>query len=451
MAGGTWTSQNKVQPGVYINTKSQGNITPGIGEKGIVAIAEPLSWGRMGVIQEIIPGEDLRPYIGYDITSEKAMFLREMMKGSDTTPGPIKILLYRPEGTGGEKAEATIGDARVTALYEGIRGNDIIIIVEADPDAEGSYDVSTVADGKVVDKQKGKNFQDLTPNEWVTFDGAGALAETAGTALSGGTDPAVSAADYADFLTALEPYQFDILIYDGSDKTVISAIAAFVKRISNNVGLKCQAVMANAQAENSEWVISVNNGVKLSDGATLTAEQATWWLGGAEAGTPYNKSLTYSQYPNAVEAVPKLTEAQIDEAIKAGEIVFIDTFGSVKVCTDINTFTSITAEKGAEYCKNRVMRVLNQFCNDVYKQFSLYYIGKTDNDENGRKLLKGWIVGYLNEIQANRGIQNFAAEDVEVLPGSAVDAVVVNVALQPVDSIEKIYMTVTVSVNIGAE
>ena len=186
MAGGTWTSQNKVQPGVYINTKSQGNITPGIGEKGIVAIAEPLSWGRMGVIQEIIPGEDLRPYIGYDITSEKAMFLREMMKGSDTTPGPIKILLYRPEGTGGAKAEATIGDAKVTALYEGIRGNDIIIIVEADPDAEGSYDVSTVADGKVVDKQKGKNFQDLTPNEWVTFDGAGALAETAGTAYQEG-------------------------------------------------------------------------------------------------------------------------------------------------------------------------------------------------------------------------------------------------------------------------
>ena len=25
MAGGTWTSQNKVQPGVYINTKSMAN------------------------------------------------------------------------------------------------------------------------------------------------------------------------------------------------------------------------------------------------------------------------------------------------------------------------------------------------------------------------------------------------------------------------------------------
>ena len=61
MAGGTWTSQNKVQPGVYINTRSRGNLGVSIGEKGVVAIAEPLSWGPSGVIQEIIPGEDSKP------------------------------------------------------------------------------------------------------------------------------------------------------------------------------------------------------------------------------------------------------------------------------------------------------------------------------------------------------------------------------------------------------
>lgn len=31
MAGGTWTSQNKVLPGVYINTKSQGNLSVSVG------------------------------------------------------------------------------------------------------------------------------------------------------------------------------------------------------------------------------------------------------------------------------------------------------------------------------------------------------------------------------------------------------------------------------------
>lgn len=131
--------------------------------------------------------------------------------------------------------------------------------------------------------------------------------------------------------------------------------------------------------------------------------------------------------------------------------MFIDSFDTVKICTDINTFTSITVDKQKYFSKNRVMRVLKQFCNDVYKQFSLYYIGKINNNEDGRNLLKGWIVGYLNEMQANGGIQNFEADDIQVSAGTDVDAVVVNAAIQPVDSVEKIYMTVTVSADTSAE
>lgn len=447
MAGGTWTSQNKVQPGVYINTRSRGNLGVSIGEKGVVAIAEPLSWGPSSVIQEIIPGEDLKPFTGYDVTSPKTLFLREMMKGSDSTPGPIKILLYRPAGSGGAKAAATVEGLTATARYEGIRGNDITVIVQADPDKGDVFDVITVIDGSVVDEQAVKTIEELKENAWVKFTGTGAPAETAGQALEGGKDPEVSPSDYAQFLTVLEPYTFDILVYDGTDSATMQAMASFVKRVSENAGLKCQAVMAGAETSNSEWVISVNNGVKLSDGTELSPQQATWWLGGAEAGARYNESLTYARYPDAIEAFPKKKDTEISEAIQKGEVVFIDNFGTVKVCTDINTLTSFSVDKGQEYSKNRVMRVLNQFCNDVYRQFSLYYIGKVDNNETGRGLLKGWIVGYLNEMQANGGIQNFVADDVSVQAGNSVDSVLVDVALQPVDSIEKIYMTVAVSVN----
>ena len=453
MAGGTWTSQNKVLPGTYINVKSQGSINANVGDRGVVAIAEPLSWGPSGVVQTIIPGEDLRPYIGYDVTASQALFLREMMKGSDTTAGPMRILLYRPAGTSGAKATATIGALTVNALYDGVRGNDITIIVQEQVENEGTYDVSTVIDGSIVDEQSVTDLSQLVANDWVTFAGTGTtITEVAGKALSGGTDPTVAATDYSNFLTAIEPYQFDILVYDGTDTTVIQAIAQFVERISNNVGQKCQAVMAGETAanSNSEFVIAVNNGVKLDDGTALTAQQATWWVGGAEAGALYYQSLTYSQYPNAVEANPKLTDTQAAEAIQAGYLCFIDTFGTVKVCTDINSLTTFTVDKGQEFSKNRVMRVLMQFCNDVYEHFSNYFIGKVDNNEVGRNLLKGWIVGYLNEMQANNGIQNFDAEYVSVEPGNSIDAVLVKVYIQPVDSIEKIYMAVTVSVNTTA-
>lgn len=451
MAGGIWTSQNKVLPGVYINVKSQGNITANVGSRGVVAIAEPLSWGPTGIVQAITPGEDLTPYIGYDITQPQALFLREMMKGSDTTAGPSQILLYRPAGTGGAKATAAIGALTATALYDGVRGNDISIVVAEQVDSEGTYDITTVVDGAIVDEQSVTDLSQLVPNDWVTFTGTGTtITESAGTALATGKDPTVAAADYSNFLTVIEPYQFDILVYDGTDTATIQAIAQFVERVSNNVGQKCQAVMAGdtAAGSNSEFVIAVNNGVTLDDGTTLTAQQATWWVGGAEAGALYYQSLTYARYPNAVSGNPKLTDAQAEAAVKAGQLCFIDNFGSVKVCTDINSLTTFTVEKGQEFSKNRVMRVVMQFCNDVYETFSNNYIGKIDNNEVGRNLLKGWIVGYLNEMQANNGIQNFTAEDVSVLPGATIDAVLVNVAIQPVDSIEKIYMSVTVSVNV---
>ena len=454
MAGGIWTSQNKTLPGVYINVKSQGNVNANVGTRGVVAIAEPLSWGPTGVVQEITPGESLVPYIGYDVTQPQALFLREMMKGSNVTSGPISILLYRPTGTSGAAATGTIGALTVTALYVGVRGNDISIIISEEVDNEGTYDVQTVVDGSIVDDQAITDLSQLVANAWVKFSGTGTtITETAGQALSGGKDPTVATTDYSTFLAAIEPYTFDVIAYDGAEQTVIQAYAAFAERVSDSIGKKCQAVAAGqyAIAADSEYMIGVQNGVVLDDGTTLTPQQAVWWVAGAEAGALYYQSLTYAEYPNAVAASPKLTESELTEAVQSGAFCFIDDFGAAQVCTDINTLTTFTVDKGKEFRKNRLMRVLMQFSNDVYEYFATNYIGKVDNNDAGRNLLKGWIVGYLNEMQANNGVQNFTAEDVEVLPGSEVDAVVINVSIQPVDSVEKIYMTVTVSVNVETE
>lgn len=445
MAGGTWVSQNKKLPGVYINVKSQPAVQANVGDKGIVAIAKALSWGPLGEVQEITPGQDVTPVIGYGIGSDQAQFLREMMRGSDVTAGPTKIYLYRYAGTGGVKASATAGELTATALYEGTRGNDITIAVIADPDEEGYFDVQTIVDGAVAGTQHVSAVADLAANAWVEFSGSG-LSATAGTALTGGVDPTVAVADDAAFLTAIEPYRFDILAYDGSTTTVIDAYVAFIKRMNESIGRKCQLVIGNFPGQNTEYVISPLNGVKLADGSLLDAQKVLWWLAGAEAGAPYYRSLTYAQYPTAVAAYPKLTDDQAAAAIEAGQICFIDDFGIVKVCSDINTLTTVTPTKGAEFKKNRVMRVIMQLCNDTYEHFATHYIGKVDNDDTGRSLLRGWLVGYLNGMQANGGVQNFVEDDVEVLAGDSIDSVLINVAIQPVDAVEKIYMSVTVSV-----
>ena len=250
---------------------------------------------------------------------------------------------------------------------------------------------------------------------------------------------------YTDFLTAIEPYKFDVLIYDGSDSTVQDAMVAFVKRMSEEEGTYTQLVAAGLTNPDSRYIINVNSGVTLSDGTTLTPQQVTWWFGGATAGAKYNEDLTYATYPSAVDVTTKLTNSGYEQAIQAGQLVLWADDGAVKVEYDINSLVTYTPDITDVYHYNRTMRLVNTIANDIYKQFSDGYIGAVNNNEQGRMMFKSAIVGYLLTIQANNGIQNFEADDVEVLPGEAVDAILVNLAIQVVGSVNKIYVTLEVN------
>ena len=112
---------------------------------------------------------------------------------------------------------------------------------------------------------------------------------------------------------------------------------------------------------------------------------------------------------------------------------------------DINSLTTYTAQYSESYHKNRVMRTLSTIANDIYAQFSANYIGVINNNEEGRNLFKGAIVGYLLDMQANNAIQNFTADDVTISAGESIDSIVIDLTIQPVDAVEKIYMTITVA------
>lgn len=445
MAGGTWSSQNKIRPGVYIRFKSSGNLGLSVSDRGTVAICEPMSWGPVAQVMEIEAGADMTPYTGYDITASENRFLNEIFKGTNRTAGPNKVLLYRPTASGSAQASATIAPLTATAKYPGARGNDISVVITELTDPADTFTVSTVVDGEVVDQQTARTADTLEANGWVTFSGTGALSANTGTPLTGGLDGAVQSAAYSAFLSAIEPYQFDVLIYDGNDSTVQDAMTAFVERIADEAGSYAQLVAAGLTNPDSRFVVNVMSGVALSNGTSLTPQQVTWWVGGALAGAQYNESLTYAQYPGAVDVTPKLTNSGYEQALASGQFVLFADNGVVKVEQDINSLVTYTTDISKPYHKNRVIRLLNTIANDIYRQFSDGYIGVVNNNEAGRMQFKSAIVGYLLDIQANEGIQNFEAEDVTVEAGEDIDAIVVNLAIQPVDSAEKIYVTITVN------
>lgn len=445
MAGGTWSNQNKVRPGVYIRFKTAKAQRLSVGERGTVAIARLLSWGPVGVVSAVEAGADPTPYTGYPITNANNRFLSEIFKGSNRTPGPRKVLLYRLTGTGAVQAAATVGTMTVTAKYPGTRGNDISVVLTEETD--DTFTASTVVDNEIVDQQQGITaISDLQANDWVIWGGTGDLTATTGTPLTGGLNGTVNSAAYTAYLSAIEPYKFDVMIYDGNDSAVMDAMVAFIKRIADESGAYSQLVASGfASNPDSRYVVNVMSGITLGDGTVLTPAQTAWWAGGALAGAAYNQSLTYASYPGAVSVSPLMTNSQYAAALSAGQFVLFAENGTVKVEQDINSLITYTEDIGKVFRKNRVMRLCSTIANDIYAQFSANFIGVVNNNEQGRSRFKGAIVGYLLDIQANQGIQNFDPADVEVLPGSDIDAILINIAIQAVDSVEKIYMTIEVS------
>ncbi|MGK5512052.1 phage tail sheath family protein [Brevibacillus formosus] len=437
MAGGTWIAQNKLRPGPYINFKSKERAIGSIGERGIVSLPLPLSWGPAKLIVPLEAGVDTTKALGYAITAPEMLLIREAMKRAKT------ILLYRLNA--GTKATASVAPLTITAKYGGLRGNDITLTVATNIDDTAKFDVKTFVSGVEVDAQTVATIEQLQANDWVTFSGTGAPAATAGVPLTGGSDGTVAAQDYADYLTAIEVENFHTIGLTATDSTVKDVFVSFAKRQREDEGKKIRVVVENYPTADYEGVISVKNGVVLSDGTTLTAAQAVSWVAGATAGANPNESLTYSAYDGAVDATPKYTNSQIEEAIRKGEFLFTPSDGSAIVETDINTFTSFSPAKNQSFSKNQVIRVLDGIANDYYRIFSKNYIGKVPNNDDGRNLLKSECINITNQYQNIAAVQNFDPQtDIQVLPGQDVDAVVINQWIQPVSSVEKLYFTITV-------
>jgi hypothetical protein len=438
--GGEFVTQNKVRPGVYINFISEAAALGALGERGIATIALSLSWGESKKVLEINAGDNTKDLLGYDITDSKMLLIREVLKRAKT------LLLYRLNA--GVKATVSIGATdilTVTAKYGGVRGNDITIVIETNVDDNTKYDVKTIFAGEEVDVQTVANIDGLVDNAWVDFSGTGTLTTTAGSPLAGGGDGTVTNQDHSDYLAAVELFDFQAVALTSTDSTLKSVYLSFAQRLRDTEGKKIQAVLENYPTADYEGVISVKNGVVLSDGTTISASQAVAWVAGATAGATVNQSLTYSNYDDAVDASPRYTNAQIEAALIAGEFVFVPSNGRAAVEQDINSFTSFTADKSKKFSKNRVIRVLDGIANDLTRIFKSFYIGKVDNNADGRGLFKNEIVNYLNTLQNIGAIQNFDPQaDITIIQGVETDSIYVEVSIQPVDSVEKVYMKVRV-------
>ena len=251
--------------------------------------------------------------------------------------------------------------------------------------------------------------------------------------------------DIDTYLEKMLLEDFNTIAYCYKVSGVAAKITTWVNTVRSDEGKSIQAVLASTSA-NNESIINVGNGVVLSDGTELTSEQCCAWVAGATAGAAVNKSLTNYQYFDAVDANPRLTKTQQEEAVNGGKFIFkVNTAQKVSCVYDINSLTTFTDDKSVDFRKNRVMRVLDGINNDITTIVETNYLGNVNNNESGRSVIKSGLIEYFNELQRMNAIQNFDNKDVVVMSGNNSDSIIVPVYVQPVDAVEKLYMTVNVS------
>lgn len=433
MAGGTWTTQNKVRPGAYINVRSNGGIGAAESISGVTALPLVLDFGPEEEVVTITAASDLTAF-GYDLNDPQLLLLREALKQAAT------VLVYRVSSGG--KAAATEGDLSITARYGGTRGNAISVVSKDNVNVTGAYDVETYLAGRLVDRQTAKTIEELTANRVVNFSGSGELTAFS-VVLENGSNSAATVNNYMTFFSKIQLFDFNTLALPVQDAVIKTAGVSFINRMRNEEGKKCQLVLAG-HAANNEAVINVKNGVILSDGTHISAEQATAWVAGASAAASVATSLTYKKYDGAVDVTQRLLNTEIIDALEKGEFVFTEQRGEVVIEQDINSLTSFTAEKSKEFSKNRVLRCLDDIANNSKKAFEDNFIGQINNDQDGRELFKADRINYFNALQGAGAITGFSADDLEISAGIDKDSIVLNVQVQPVDAMEKLYMTVEV-------
>lgn len=438
MAGGNWTTQNKVLPGVYTNYSGNGAQPSAAGATGVVAIPVILPWLQEKSLLALTKAAAEK--MAADLGSA-ALLIAEAYKNA--------ALVYFYRLNAGTKATATLGNLICTALYSGIYGNRLSVSVENTVGQAGKFDVVTWVDAKEVDRQTAADITGLVANSWVTFAASGeqtALAVSAGTALMTGTDGAATSADYSTFLAAVELQTVNAIACPTDDADIKALFIAYAKRMVQDEGKYLQVVVPDTQAD-FEAVLSVKNGVILEDGTHVTNAMATAYLAGATAACPLTGSLTNAPYGGAVDVDTRYTVSEQTGFAKSGQIVFIpDPVGGngVLVQKDINTLVTFTPDRSYIMSKNKIIRALYSICTYINNLGMMHYSGKIQNSVDGRNLFQADVLAYFRDLAADGILRDVVPEDIVVKPGELGDAMVVSYAVRPVDVIETIYNTITV-------
>lgn len=426
LGGGTFNAQNKVLPGAYLNFVSAANALDILGERGHAAMALPLKWGVDDAIFTVT-ADDFRKnslkIFGFTYNSDEAKCLRDLFKNISTLYcyKLMKNGSYAVNSVAKAKYKGSVGAKISTEILRGTK--------------EGTYDVNIYFETSLVFSETVSTVDELRndDNGWVIWN-LESISEAEremlkGTQLDG---EAVTATEHSKFLAATESYVFNAMGCVSTEDAIKELYITECKDMRDNAGIKYQLVLYN-NAANYEGVVNVKNSV-----------DAVYWITGAIAGCEINVSNTNKVYDGEFDIPVDYTKAELETAIKAGQFTLHKVGNEVRVLEDINSLTTISAEKGEDFKSNQTIRVIDQIAMDIASIFNTKYLGQIPNDDAGRISLWNDIVKHHQTLESIRAIENFDSESVIVEQGDNKKSVVVSDVITVINAMSQLYMSVVV-------
>lgn len=465
--GGTFTvGEQKIRPGAYFRYQNVGLAPASAFTINVVACVIQADWGPLNEVKIIENETEIDPIFGNAGTTEIIpMILRQGAR--------VKAVRLGAEGTG-QAGEITLKDTAETpanvvtlrAKYVGTR--DIRVAVRDSLrdttvrellvyDGTTLKETITFTKGETGDGEPAALAAAVNANsKWLdatkTADGNKILSAFTATPLTGGANPTVTTADYSTAFSKLEAVQFNVLCLDTNEVAVHAVADAFVDRIFDDgkrtmlvIGepktvdfdVRCQ----NAAACNDFKVVYVLNGYEDTTGNVYEGYKAAAVVAGMIAATPSNESLTHAVVSRGRDVTEALTNAQIEQAILSGCLVFtMNSSNQVQVEYAVNTLITLSKTEDAGWKKIRRVRTRFELFDRIDAQTEPL-VGRVNNDPDGRATIIASAQGEINRmIREGKLLEGGTIYEDPANPPQGDSAWFV-IEVDDIDSAEKIYQT----------
>ena len=217
----------------------------------------------------------------------------------------------------------------------------------------------------------------------------------------------------SEALTYFEGVEFNLMCMPSAESGDITAIKTFIKKMNDVVKYKCDAILANEEAD-SEAIINYTADDIVVGGKSVTTANHTARIAGLIEGTPLHQSVTFATLSD-VDSIENLTKEQADSRIDAGELILVREMGKVRVARGVNSLTTLTDVKGNAFQKIKLRKTLNLIHNDLRRVIVEKYIGKVPNNYDNKCVLITEIKNYLDELATEQLIEKVNTVGIDLI------------------------------------